>query len=123
MNNKKEKKEQKDELTKKLSSVKDNQDELIKKMKKSQEIIDNYENSSINKLTFLSFLFYFLKTVSGENNNSIFDILLGLKEENKRLNELCDEQELEITSLDQKKKDLKKDIALIEQTPNKMQKF
>ncbi len=47
-------------------------------------------------------------------------IVLGLKNENQRLNNLNEEQEVEIATLDKKRNDLRKDIDLLEKTPNKI---
>lgn len=51
------------------------------------------------------------------------NIVSGLRLENQRLNNMCEEQELEIASLDRKRKELEKDIELLEKTPNKINNY
>ncbi len=48
------------------------------------------------------------------------NIVSGLKEENQRLNNICEDQEVHIATLDKKRKELGKDIELLEKTPNKI---
>jgi len=63
------------------------------------------------------------KLVGDENNISIMNIVAGLKEENQRLSLICEEQEIEIASLDKRRKDLVQDIELLDKIPNKIRKY
>jgi len=51
------------------------------------------------------------------------NIVSGLKDENNRLTNVCEEQEIEIASLDKKKKELEEDITILDKTPNNVKKY